>query len=310
MRPLPSRTRQREARGESVTVSRSVVFAVQNGNGKCPVIIGSGAVRAPVALGRTVTAVWSGLLLDVAFPGTGWWPLAPPALALFLLAVEGRGVRTGALLGFCFGLAFFVPLLIGDPHRRPSVAGARHPGSGLLAAFGGLAALGLRAPGGPVVRELIVAALWVGQEALRSRTPFGGFPWGRLAFSPSDAPALGLAAVGGAPLVSFSVALSGTLLAQAVIAVLRRRASVAPPSLDFNAERRAVLDNQAEASRDLAAEVSVGQRPAPDLVLWPENASDVDPLRNPDSAAVISGAVKDVGVHLLVGPSCRSHRAS
>src|SRR5690606_21061395 len=48
-----------------------------------------------------------------------------------------------------------------------------------------------------------------------SRIPFGGFPWGRLAFSQADSPALTLAAVGGAPLVSFAVALAGGLLAAA-----------------------------------------------------------------------------------------------
>ena len=29
----------------------------------------------------------------------------------------------------------------------------------------------------------VTGVLWVGQEALRDREPFGGFPWGRLAFS-------------------------------------------------------------------------------------------------------------------------------
>jgi len=91
-----------------------------------------------------------------------------------------------------------------------------------VAAFGGAAVLGQRCPGGPAVRALAVAGLWVGQEALRGRTPFGGFPWGRLAFSQIDAPALGLAAIGGAPLVSFVAALAGALVAQALL-VLRLR---------------------------------------------------------------------------------------
>ena len=55
----------------------------------------------------------------------------------------------------------------------------------------------------------LVAALWVGQEALRDRTPYGGFPWARLAFSQADSPLGHLAAVGGAPLVTFAVALVG-----------------------------------------------------------------------------------------------------
>ncbi|GAA4988331.1 hypothetical protein GCM10023225_27540 [Kineococcus glutinatus] len=71
--------------------------------------------------------------------------------------------------------------------------------------------------------------------------------------------------------------------------------------LDFNAERRAVLDNHARATAQLAADVRAGRVPQPDLVLWPENASDIDPLLNADAARVISGAVDAVGAPTLVG---------
>jgi apolipoprotein N-acyltransferase len=39
----------------------------------------------------------------------------------------------------------------------------------------------------------------------------------------------------------------------------------------------------------------------PDLVIWPENASDVDPLGDEQAFAAIDGAVKDVDVPVLVG---------
>ncbi len=71
--------------------------------------------------------------------------------------------------------------------------------------------------------------------------------------------------------------------------------------LDFNAQRRAVLDNHAARTEQLAAEVDTGRAPQPDLVIWPENSSDIDPLRNSDAAAVISDAVRAVGVPTLVG---------
>jgi len=61
----------------------------------------------------------------------------------------------------------------------------------------------------------VTGVLWVLQEALRDRTPFGGFPWGRVAFSQGDSPLLMLAALGGAPLVTFGVAVVGGLLALA-----------------------------------------------------------------------------------------------
>src|SRR5699024_5655367 len=62
----------------------------------------------------------------------------------------------------------------------------------------------------------LFALSWVVAEQLRQVWPFGGFPWGRLAFSQVDSPLLSLASVAGAPLVSFAVALAGFFLASAV----------------------------------------------------------------------------------------------
>jgi apolipoprotein N-acyltransferase len=76
--------------------------------------------------------------------------------------------------------------------------------------------------------------------------------------------------------------------------------------LDFNAQRRAVLDNHVRVTEQLAADVAAGVRPAPDLVLWPENSSDIDPLRNPDAAAQIERAARAVGVPVLVGSVLRN----
>ncbi len=75
--------------------------------------------------------------------------------------------------------------------------------------------------------------------------------------------------------------------------------------LDFNAQRRAVLDNHAEATLQLAERIRAGEEEPVDLVLWPENASDIDPLRNADAAEVISAATDAVGVPVLVGAVLR-----
>ena len=71
--------------------------------------------------------------------------------------------------------------------------------------------------------------------------------------------------------------------------------------LDFNAQRRAVLDNHVRVTEQLAADVAAGRRPRPDVVLWPENASDIDPLRNSDAAAAIDRAARAVGVPIVLG---------
>ena len=71
--------------------------------------------------------------------------------------------------------------------------------------------------------------------------------------------------------------------------------------LDFNAQRRAVLDNHVPPPCRSRTHVRAGRTPAPDLVVWPENSSDIDPLRNPDAYAEIGRAADAVGVPLLVG---------
>ncbi|WP_433548834.1 apolipoprotein N-acyltransferase [Streptomyces sp. CA-294286] len=71
--------------------------------------------------------------------------------------------------------------------------------------------------------------------------------------------------------------------------------------LDFNDQRRAVLDNHARRTEQLADEVKSGKKPAPDFVVWPENSSDLDPYRNHDARDVIDRAVRRIGVPVAVG---------
>lgn len=160
----------------------------------------------------------------MAFPPHDLWPLAPVAVAILALAVRGRRLRAAYGLGFLFGLGFLVPLLTwsrmagNDGWLILSVLEAAFVGL-----VGPLCALAARLPGSAAW----VGTAWVVQEAVRDRVPFGGFPWGRLAFvQPADggiAPVTRLAAIGGAPLVTFAVALAGGLLATAVVGAARAR---------------------------------------------------------------------------------------
>jgi len=77
--------------------------------------------------------------------------------------------------------------------------------------------------------------------------------------------------------------------------------NVPRPGLDFNAERRAVLDNHVRVTLQAAASVRAGTQQRPDLVVWPENASDIDPTRNADAAAVINQAVSAIKSPLVLG---------
>jgi len=51
----------------------------------------------------------------------------------------------------------------------------------------------------------------------------------------------------------------------------------------------------------IVADVRSGRVARPDLVIWPENSSDVDPFRNADAYAEITRVVDDLGVPVLVG---------
>jgi apolipoprotein N-acyltransferase len=156
--------------------------------------------------------------------------------------------------------------------------------------------------------------------------------------------------VGGAPLLTFLVALVGATLAWLLIAPgsgrtggravqLRRRAfpllcvaaaaglAVAGPLLPVDTQAAApqatiaavqgnvphartlanalratmVTSNHAAATDGLAAQVRAGARPAPDLVIWPENSTDLDPALNPPIYATIAGAVSAISRPVLVG---------
>ncbi|HEV7897512.1 MAG TPA: apolipoprotein N-acyltransferase [Planosporangium sp.] len=292
-------------------------------------------VRAVVAVAAAVTA---GPALLVSFPPYGLWWLAPVGVALLTVAAADRRVVAGLGLGALAGATFFTPLL----HWTNTQVGAM-PWlllCGLQTVY--FAVLGAAvAFSGPLVRRWpvllapVTAVLWVAQEALRDRTPFGGFPWARLAFSQADSPLLGLAALGGAPAVTFAVALVGGLLAAAVRAPTRRAAAVRvgaaialvgiaaaiPPArpagrpvtvayvqgnvprlgLDFNAQRQQVLRNHVAGTQDLARRVAAGQAARPDLVVWPENASDVDPVDDPVAGELITAAARAIDAPILVG---------
>ena len=62
-----------------------------------------------------------------------------------------------------------------------------------------------------------------------------------------------------------------------------------------------VTQNHVAATLKLAAQVKAGQRPAPALVIWPENSTGLDPRQNPDIYAELASAAAAVGRPILVG---------
>jgi apolipoprotein N-acyltransferase len=323
--------------------------------------------REPGRAWTLLVASVGGLLTETAFPGRSWWPAAMIGIAALALALRRDSARWNALVGSVWGLAFFLPHLY---WANASVGALPWIALSLLeAAFVGAFAAGWtwsrRAPflrNRPIAGAAVFAAAWVLIEQARSAWPFGGFPWGRLAFSQTDAPLVALAAIGGAPLVSAAVAAAGALLAQTVVAaraargpltmrelldtatrgartreaatalagaavivcagllvplpvagespngddtaeaaVLRIAAvqgNVAKPGLDAFEHRLEVLRNHVAGT--LAVRDAVGPGGV-DVVLWPENAADVDPRVDSRGRALVVQAVTAVDTPILVG---------
>src|SRR5262249_18075634 len=64
--------------------------------------------------------------------------------------------------------------------------------------------------------------------------------------------------------------------------------------LEFNAQRRAVLDNHVRETLRLAEDVRAGSAPQPQFVIWPEDSSDIDPLVNADAGQEIQKAAQAI----------------
>lgn len=295
------------------------------------------AGRRVSGTGRVLLAVVSGLAAAAAFEPLGWVVLLVPAVAGLSIAVHGLRGRRAFGTGLLFGMAFMLALL---PWIQVIGVDAWIGLSFLEALFLGLLGVLLgrvqRLPAWP----LWAACCWVLAELLRSTVPWGGFPWGRLAFASVDTPLAAAMPWLGSSGTSALVALLGTTLAwlllerrwrrpramaAAAVAVLVAAtpalAGAASPGADGDdtvrvaavqgnvpgkgmdafAERRAVLDNHVRATHELAARIDAGTTERPDFVVWPENSTDIDPFEDASVAEDIQGAVDAVGVPVLVG---------
>jgi len=326
--------------------------------------------RMQPRLARLLITIVGGLLLCASFPSLSWWWAAVVAAALlaWVLKHPATTVVGGLGYGFLFGLAFYLPLLpwisllVGAvPWLALAMACALFP-----ALFGLFAVVVRGLPGWPVWFALV----WAAQEWLKSIFPFGGFPWGSVAFGQAEGPLLPLVKLGGVALLSTAVVLVGfsaTAIGLEIVKWWRtggharagafdtasetevEKADQPPPAVllpgiciclvlitaviiwpqvrhagagsggeptvtvaavqgnvprlgfDFNAQRRAVLDNHVQETLRLAEYVRAGVAPQPQFVIWPEDSSDIDPLLNADAGQQIAQAAYAIGAPILIG---------
>ena len=162
-------------------------------------------------------------------------------------------------------------------------------------------------------------------EEFRARFPFSGFSWMRIAFSQADSPYLSIVSIGGVSLLSLWVLLISYLL----IALNFKKALVilliiiAPSFLSnsysstekisyagiqgntpsvgigFNDRAKAVFNLHVSTTIDLILE-------SPDVIIWPENAIDVDPFVNQDVINAIESMTTKFSAPLIAGAVTRN----
>lgn len=236
------------------------------------------------------------------------------------------------MLGLAFGAGFFGTLLIWMRVLGTDAWLAFALGMTLFAiGLGALLACFSRARFWP----LWYAVIWLAVEWFRSGWPFGGVTWGRLGFGSIDTPVEAWLPWIGVSGVGFLIALSGSLVAWLFIGATPRRAGVALVAAlvvaglpwvlptwdhadgtvtvalvqggvpgagdDLVSHHRQVTRQHVEATEQLAADVAAGRQPRPDLVVWPENSTAVDPFDDASTAEGIAAAVEAIGAPVLVG---------
>lgn len=219
----------------------------------------------------------AGFLLYLSSPPREWWWLAPIALAMFAAVIRGRRARASFGYGLLFGSGFLLPLLgwlldfLGRQFGPWPWLGVCLVEALFFALAGAAMARVSRLPAWPVW----AACVFVGVELLRSSLPFGGFPWGRLAFTQVEGILLPLASVGGTALVGFAVVLIGCGLAEAAHRLPRLRPRTAMRGLSVPTvvvvlplvAAVAVAPMVGTAAQRGTAKVAVVQGNAPDVGL-------------------------------------------
>lgn len=190
--------------------------------------------------------------------------------------------------------------------------------------------------------SLAIATIWTAREWVSTNLPYGGFPWSRLAMSQSESPLANWVYFGGQPLLTFVIALVSALavswvfevrrsgwrnptsaysVALAVILVALPVSTKLPSNAEHgtltiaavqgnanaglfaNAERGSILRNHLEATK-LIPNKANGKKV--DLVVWPENASDINPLGDAAAGDTIRRLVDEkLGVPLIFGTITR-----
>ncbi|MCW4459446.1 apolipoprotein N-acyltransferase [Microbacterium sp. MPKO10] len=278
-----------------------------------------------------VIAAASGPVLDAAYPDKDIWPLAFVGIAMVLITLIGRRAGTGFLVGFIAGLSFYLTHIFwATLYLGPAPWAALSTLEALFFGLGGmLITLAYRwgprvwtsAAGRYAAVPAVVAALWTAREVVAGTWPYGGFAWGRVALSQSQSPFADLVSWLGLSGVSFVIVFITAVIVQVLIAPgpLKLSAAVLPVGLIASVLIIPIWPTQQNGTTTIAAvqgngkagyfderepgDILVSQLKATqgvighsiDLLVWPENGSDLDPTRDSSAAVALNLLSQSLG---------------
>lgn len=261
-------------------------------------------------------AAASGPIMDAGFPSLGWWPLTFVGIGIFLISVQGRRPGGAFLVGFVGGLALYfeqiswAALFLGPiPLSALSTLEALFVGCGgvlMCLTYRYVPRLWTSRLGRLGLLPAVVAGLWTLREVVAGSWPYGGFSWARVAESQSQSPLSSLFSWIGVSGVSFVmvflVALAIEAFRMSPVAIEARGILVVgivalvlvvpayPIVLKGTTTVAAVQGDGPAGYFDrhdygdlLAAQFKAttplfGSKRKIDMVIWPEGASDIDPV--------------------------------
>lgn len=278
---------------------------------------------------RSIAALPIGVIGIFGYSPFDLWFAPILSLIGFIWLINGLELKWRALGSYFFGLGFLGPLL----HWSSIYVGAT---PWLILVLGKSFFFLLLALAFPsrMINPIVFGSIFVIVEFLRAKIPFGGFGWGRLGFSQLDGVFQGWLRIGGVALAGGVVA---TFSASIALYLIRRRltikelvvvvASLLIPLTTFSSAFAASQESSTVSSvrvgviqggvsqlgldfnatpeevfrRHFDLTESFLQRSKPDFILWPENASDLDPLTNKRVGERISAITKEFAVPLVIG---------
>lgn len=285
-------------------------------------------------------AALSGLLFALGYEPFSLWYLLPFSLAILIFTLHKKSIKERFFIGFIFATAFWLVqinwLSVLSPFVLLITAIA-------LSFFYGLAAMFTFLFRHTSFWPILYGITFLTLESLFNYWPFGGFNWGSIGYISAKNPLANLASVigvyglsiliallSGVMILSFLLLREGGVIAGLILILLwvllvgflqllrdqqpdlpakfeitvgAVQGNVPRLGLEFNAQRKAVYQNHIDETFKLIAGNSDKDF---DLIVWPENAPDVDPFNNSEVIKELNQLSLTAASPILVGSRMQS----